>query len=227
MEHTFQEESLTAKKVRKGKISLLAQRNSCFLLLPLTSEFFTREREKIERGGRWNEVAAQIFRWFFSPHFHLTHSSLCYEHSFHSHPNWGSPYSNKCCGSFTRVVLLLSYRASPKCFFHLTGRKEKKALLSGWIVGKLQHNTHSHCRAGSERNFFRYSWCFEKRIKREEIGCVNTRRKKKVPSCTTFAFCAISKRRISMWIVSRWSALRRQCAVSFCEAQFCYTVGLN
>lgn len=61
-----------------------------------------------------------------------------------------------------------------------SSHEKKKALLSGWMVGKLQHNTHSHCRAGSERNFSDIRVVFpEKRKKREEIGCVKTRKERK------------------------------------------------
>lgn len=103
-------------------------------------------------------------------------------HSFHPSHQAGDlrehhPYRNKYCRSSRPGCFVVSTITAHVPTLLFISQQGKKTLLNGWMVGKLQHNTHLHCRAGSERNFFQYRGSEEQRKK--EIGCVSTEQEKK------------------------------------------------
>lgn len=74
--------------------------------------------------------------------------------------SWTSWYRHKYCGSSPGLFCCSATAHVPMLFISLEN-------LTQWMDRrKLQHSTHLHCRAGSERNFFPISW--GSRIKKEK-----------------------------------------------------------
>lgn len=142
-------------------------RQACEMGLCVCEGVVWETRARAKSGRR----AQQIFTWFSLPSFHPHTAKKARTVSPSRAPNWDldsctSRYRNKYCGSSPGLFCCSRTAHVPSELFISL---EEKTSLSGWMVGKLRHSTHLHCRAGSERNFFPIS-CGSRIEKEKRLG---------------------------------------------------------